>query len=393
MSFLTPKKLILAGFAVVLLIAIPLMFFLLKQQKNVTTTATAATVVSLSPSSSTVNTGDLVNLDINVDPRGVNKVSFIKLVLNYDATKLATLDAGFTVSSWTLADGTQFTPSILQGPTYDSGTITVTVSTGQSPQDAIQKLTKIGTLSLTAIGATQTTSTQVTFASSTQVLSIGSSDQFSQNILASTDPANVTINEVQAVPTVTPSAVTPMPTSSVIATPSPTPIVSALSPTPSVTVNANSPVCAAMALDKPTQGIVPYIVNFTVTGSSSASTISKVSFNFGDGLTQDVTQSGGIGGNSVNVVLAHTYSLAGTYNATAILTDALGNLSSTANCSQTITVSQNALSTAVASPTATQIAQVSPSPLPPTGPNNTVIAIGGIGLMLTIIGAFLLLAL
>ena len=380
---LTPKKLILAGFAIVLLIGIPLMFFLLKQQKN-TANPTASTTLSLTASTTTVNVGDTFNLDLNVDPGGVNQVSFLKLVLNYDTTKLATLDAGFSVNPWTLADGTQFTPSILQGPTYDAGTITVTISTGQDPKDAIQKLTKIATFSFQAIGATETTPTQVSFATSTQVLSIGATNQYSQNILANTNPASITINQAQPTPTPTP-VITPTPTL--------TPSATTASPTPTIAISPNAPTCTSLTLDQTNQGTAPYTLAFTVAGSSSTSTISKATFDFGDGQTQDVTQNGGIGSNTVSIVLAHTYTVPGTYPASATLTDASGNVSSVTNCSQTITITQGTSTANTASPSGTLIAQVSPSPLPPSGPNNSIIMIGVIGIILAIIGASLLFAL
>jgi len=387
MSSFTPKKLILAGFVLVLLIGIPVMFFLLKQQKN-TTNVAAATVLSLSAPPAAVNVGDPVNFDINVNPGGINKVSFLKLVLNYDPTKLATIDAGFAVNSWTIANGTQFTPSILQGPTYDDGTVTITVSTGQAPEDAIQGLTntKIGTITFKAIATTDTTPTQVSFATTTQLLSIGASDQFSQNVLSNTTPASVSINAAQVIPTAIPTVVTPTPT----VTPSTT---ASSSPTPTVTVSANAPTCSSLTLDKIAQGVAPYTLAFTVTGNSANSTISKVTFNFGDSITQDVTQSGGIGSSSVSAVLTHIYNVPGTFTATAVLTDTNGNLSSTANCTQIVTISQGTLTTSVATPTATQIAQVSPSPLPPTGPNNTIITVGAIGIILSVVGVFLLFAL
>jgi hypothetical protein len=138
---------------------------------------------------------------------------------------------------------------------------------------------------------------------------------------------------------------------------------------------------------------VPLSTNLTVTGASSNSTISKITFNFGDGQTQDITASGGIGTNSVSVLQSHSYATAGTFQAEATLTDALNAVSNTTTCAVTITAGGTATTTVIVAPTATPtsvLAQV--SPLPPTGPAD-LIKIGSIGGIIMLIGVVLLFAL
>lgn len=387
-SFISGKKLILLGFIVVLLVAIPLTVYLVQQQQKTKSSAVAATILTFVPSEKTVNVNDNFNLDVNVDPGGVNQVSFVKLNITYDPTKIATSSSGITLGSWTAIDGSKFTPSILQGPTYGNGEISVTISVGSSPQNVIQKPTVIATIGFTAISPTDPTYTQVQFGNQTQVLSIGSTDQFNENVLSSAPPAKITINASSApTPTNTP---TPTPTVVITPTDTPTPTGSTIiptntpTPTPAQQATSNSPVCSSLTIDKSSSGTTPYNVNLTVTGSSGNSTISKVSFNFGDGQTQDITNTGGIGTNSVSVLQSHIYNSAGTFTTTATLTDANGLVSNIGNCSLVMTISSQIAQNPTPIP--------SPAPLPPTGPTQ-IVTVGTIGAVITIIGAVLLFSL
>ena len=141
------------------------------------------------------------------------------------------------------------------------------------------------------------------------------------------------------------------------------------------------PVCSSLVLDKSAVGTVPYAITFTVAGTDSNGTLNKASFSFGDGTIQEVTEGGGIGTNSVNTGLSHTYSTTGTFTATATLTDNSGGVSN--SCTQVITVSSG-------------IAEVPPPVAPtvaPAGPAETLIGIGVIGIIFSIIGGALLLIL
>jgi hypothetical protein len=368
------KKILLIGFIVVLLIAIPVTVFLVQQQQKTKSAAVAATTISILPASQNpIHVGDDVTLNVQVNPATAtttNLVSFVKYTIMYDSTKLATDGAGF------VSDTTAGLPTVLQGPVYGTGTISITLSAGGNADKVIQKITNLGAVTFKALATTDAAPTQITFGNDTQVLSLGSSDQFNENVLASANPAVLTI--------IASTAVTPTPTPTATPTPTPTPT---LTPTPTATQSATLPTCSSLTADT-ASGAVPLSTHLTVTGASSNSTISKITFSFGDGQTQDITASGGIGTNSVSVLQSHSYTTAGTFHATATLTDATNAVSNSTNCSVTITAGG-----VVAAPTSTPtqaIAQV--SPLPPTGPAD-IIKIGSIGAVITLIGVVLLFAL
>jgi hypothetical protein len=367
------KKVLLLGFILVLLIAIPVTVFLIQQQSKTKSGATAATTISILPASQDpIKVGDKVSLDIQVNPATATTANIVELVqftIMYDSTKLATDGAGFVANT---ATGL---PNISHGPIYGDGTISVTLSTNGDVTKVIQKLTTIGTINFKAIAITDTPS-QITFGNDVLVQSIGTTDIGNENVLSSANPAALTI-VAGAEPTATP---TPTPTAEPTATPTPTPTAE---PTAAQT---NVPTCTNLTADV-TSGTAPLSTNLTATGSSSNSTISKITFNFGDGQSQDITESGGIGTNSVSVLQSHSYATAGTFQATAILTDAANAVSDSTSCKVAITVGGV---TAAPTATPTEIAQV--SPLPPTGPADLV-KVGSIGAIITLIGAVLLFAL
>jgi hypothetical protein len=361
------KKILLLGFIVVLLIAIPVTVFLVQQQQKTKTAAVAATTISiLPPSQAPIHVGDSVNLNVQVNPATAttsNLVSFVKFTIMYDSTKIATDGAGF------VPDTAAGLPLVEQGPIYGAGTLSITLSAGGSSNKVIQTTTNLGTITFKAIAITESAPTQITFGNDTLVRSLGTSDQFNENVLSSANPAVLTIIDATPTPTATPTVT--------------------LTPTP--TISSTAPTCNSLTADT-TSGAAPLNTNLTVSGNSANSTISKVTFNFGDGQSQDITASGGIGTNSISVLQSHSYATSGTFNVIATLTDASNVVSNSANCSLTITVgSQN--TTIVAAPTATPtpiIAQV--SPLPPTGPADLV-KVGSIGAIIILIGAILLFAL
>lgn len=373
---LNGKKLFLIGFIVVLLIGIPLTVYLLQQQQEVRSRAEASTNLAFNPSSTSSapiqkNVGDSIPLDISVDP-GKNLVSFVKLEIQYDPSVLATASGAFKAN-------TDAFPSVLEGPVYSDGKIAVTLSVGPDPTKAIQSKVTAGTITFTALKNTDPgTPTLVTFTSNTQVLSIGSNDQASENVLSSATPATIAIagSSVSVTPTepvTTPSEV-PTDTPAISGAPSPT-----TAPTTAPSSGGTPPTCTSLTADRATTGNAPFALTFTASGNSSTGTISKVTFNFGDGQVSDVTDSGGIGTATVNVQASHTYNNPGTFQATATLTDNNNAVSTTASCTQTVTVT---------APTGTTGGNPSPT-MPATG--STGIATGiGIGTLLLIIGGGLL---
>lgn len=391
---LSPKKLILLGFVVVLLVAIPLTVYLVQQQQKTKTGAQPATTLKFIPSTTNAKVGDTINVDINVDPSNINQVTFLKVAVKYDPAKLSTSQTDVTINSWQTSSGSTFKPTVLAGPTVDNtaGTITFTLSTGNTPQNVITAPTRVATVNFKALATTGSTPTQVSFgaAPQTDVRSLGTSDQYSEPVLSSAPPIAINIADLTASPTpsITPSV-------SPTVTPSATPTVSP-SPTAVVTAAPEAPVCSSLTLDRSATGTAPYAITFTVNGSSTVSNITKVTFDFGDGQNQDLTQTGGIGTQTVSAVTSHTYSTAGNYTATATLTDSNGNASVATNCTQAITISD--AGTVTATPTVAITAQptleASATPtLAPTGPGNTVITVGALGAILSVLGLVILFAL
>jgi hypothetical protein len=404
------KKIFLGGFIAVLLVGIPLTVYLLQQQQEVRSHAEKSTNISFAPDSSQTtplqkNVGDQIPLDITINP-GKNLVSFVKLEIQYDPDKLATDSANpFQANSVVF-------PSVLEGPIYSPGKISVTLSVGPDPTKAIQTTVKAGTLTLKAIANTPAgTPTVVTYGAATQVLSLGSNDQASENVLSSPIPAYINIGGSTPypsgdIPTAVPSGGEPTPTYAAVpttpldqptVTPVPTDVVPSLTPEASVTPTASgsgknggpnvAPVCNNLTLDRSATGDAPYSITFGANGSDSDGTISKVTFNFGDGQVSDVTQAGGIGTATVtNAQVSHTYNNPGTYQASAVFTDSGDAVSAADNCTQTITIntpgSSGGSSVVVSSQSAVPT-------VPPTGSTEVAIGIGFVSLLLVIGGSLL----
>ncbi len=342
------KKLFLVGFIVLLLVGIPASVYLVQQNQETRSRAEKSTNLSFLPNSSvsgpiTKNVGDVIPLDIQVDP-GTNLVTFIRLEIQYDPDKLATASGAFTVNSSVF-------PTVSAGPVYTPGKIVVTLSSGFDATKAVQTKVRAATLKLKALAPTDpNTPTLVTYSVNTVVTSLGANDQSSENVLAGTSPANIAIlGAATTTPTQSPTDVPTTAPTTGANTPTPAPTTAANTPTPAPTTAANTPaptgtsgtnpVCSSLNVDK-SSGQAPLAVNFTAVGTSTnPNTISKVTFNFGDGQVSDVTTGGGIGTASVNVPLAHTFATAGTFQATALVTDSANGVSTANNCTQTITVS------------------------------------------------------
>lgn len=396
--FSSYKKIFLLGFIIVILVAIPFSVYLAQKRQNISSKATASTTLSFEPSSKTVSVGDTLTLNIFLDPgKGTppNQVSYAKLSINFDASKFTTIPKTDTEESlMPNATGNTMT-TIVDDPKYESGKATMSLSIGADPTKAIVTRTKIATLQLQATAVTTPTEPNITFdtaSNNTQVLSIASSDQTSENVLLSTTiPATVTVVAATATTTTSPiptatTSTSPIPTATTTAAPIPTTTVAA-----SPAIN-NPPICSSLNIDRLATGSAPYSLTFTAIGNDSDGTISKASFNFGDGPVQILTSGGGIGTNSVSSQISHTYNNAGIYTAYAILTDNSGNLSAQqTSCTKTITVNSAPIQASQPSPT-TIAQQPIPQPtLPPTGDGKIMFGLGALGAILTIIGGVLLL--
>lgn len=373
---LSAKKLLIIGFILIILIAIPVTIFLLQQQQEIRSRAQAASTLSFEPTSNASNPiqvqkDDVVDLDIMVDPT-TNLVSFVKLEIQYDSTKLATTSGANGVGFF--EQNKNAFPSLRGDPQFDDGKVTLAVSVGPDPTASVQTKTKVGTIHFKALTDTDTP-TQVIFGPQTQVLSIGSADQASENVLSSSTPAIINIVGPATVPTDTPT-----PTEE---------------PTPSASPAANQiPVCTTLTADV-SSGSAPLAVNFTASGNDPDGTIEKVTFNFGDGNVTSITDN--LSQASVSAAASHTYDAGGTFTASAVLTDNAGE-TSTNTCSQTIivagpTATPTAAFTATATPT-TGAGTDTPTPtLESPGPGATIIGLGAFFTVLSLIGAVLFFAL
>ena len=361
------KKFFVIGFIVVLLVTIPLAVYLVKLNTGgAKSKAAPSTVLSAESANATVGVGDTVPVNIIADP-GANAVSVVKLNLSYDSTKLATTAGGFVPNAAAF-------PTILDPVTYgpctgNFCTITATLAIGADPTKAITTKTTVGTVSFKALATTETP-TNVTFGNQTTVYSVAQADQASENVLSSTTPLALSI----ATSTASTSG-TLTPTMTAAPTPT-TDQTGALTPTSAAN---QPPLCTTLSVDS-NSATPGGSINFTANGNSPGATISKVTFNFGDGNTLDVTDGGGLGTNNVSLQQAHTYATEGAYTATAIMTDVNSLISNSTTCSQVITIGTG--SAIANNPTGT-------SKLPNTGPGDTLLAIGIVGAVLALIGGLL----
>lgn len=392
---MTRKKILLFGFVAVLLVGIPLTIYSIKTQQESRTRAEKSTTLSFLPPSTTSApiiqaTGSDFLLDVQVDP-GTNLVSFLKMEIDYDDTKIATSEAvdAFKVNNVAF-------PITLEGPSFSPGKIFITLSVGSDPTNAVQTPTKALSIQFKALAKTIDAPTNITFGNMTEVLSIGGNDQASENVLQTINPAIISIIDAAdltpsvtgnptpttapvatTAPTITPYPTIPTPTSAILPT--------GITPTAGPVTANQIPVCSALNIDRITTGNAPYSVTYTAIGTDADGTISRVSFNYGDGPLETVTNSGGIGSNSVNVQRSHTYYNPGTYTANAQMTDNQNGSSDINTCRQTIIVLAQPTGTGNGYNNLTPAATISLI----VGPGNIFIGAGAVALIFTLVGGFL----
>ena len=389
---LSGKKLLLLGFIAILLIGIPVTIFVLQKQQETRIRAQKSTVLSFDPVSSDATpiqkaVGDDIPLSIVVDP-GTNLVAWIRVVITYDQTKLS-LTSGSSQSGgiepFVINPATSFT--FFNGPVYTDGKIEAELSVGADPTKALQNPVTLATINFKAIANTDGPPTVVAYSAQTQASSLGSGDQANEDVLSSTTPANILIGTSTAtITTPTPTGglttITPTAPSGTTVTVAPT---ATRTPTPTTGAGAGGaaanqiPICSTLNVDRATTGTAPLSLTFTANGTDADGTISKATFDFGDGTPVDVTSGGGIGTNSASVQNAHTFNNPGSYAVKATFTDNSGGISIVGTCTQAVTV-QAAPTTVVAT-------------LPPTGPAGLVIGFGAIAGILTLVGTLLFFAL
>lgn len=255
------KKFIIISSLLFILAAVPATIFLTQEPQDDRSRASASTTLSYTPNTSGTaplvkNVGDPVALDIMIAP-GSNLPSLVKLEMQYDSTKFQPATPAFTVNA------TAF-PTTIEGPVVLDGKVLISVSIGSDSTKAIQSLTKVGTLNLVAKAPTNGTPAQLSFGTRSQVLSLAQSDEATENVLATTQPAFVNIASsatptlIAATATMAPSA-TPLPSATPIPTNTPTPLPT-LTPTPTFAPTATRTPTATVgptATTIPTQTPMP----------------------------------------------------------------------------------------------------------------------------------------
>lgn len=393
---MTRNKILALGFVVILLVGIPLTLYTVQQQQESRTQAQLATNLSFTPNSTATSPiqtaiGQTVSLDVMVDP-GTNIVSFIKLEIQYDETKLATAEATTTGES-AFEVNEDALPLVVDGPIFTPGKIEATLSTGTDPTQAIQTLTRAVTISFRALAETGDTPTNVTYGNTTEILSIGGNDQASENVLLGVNPAFIAIaaDGSGITPSPTGGGGVPTPTTGTALTPIPT-VPSGTNPTQPPQATNQLPVCSAFNIDRETTGAAPYSVTFTAVGTDADGTITKATFNYGDGPVETVTETGGIGTNSVNVQRAHTYNNPGTYQATALMTDNQNGVSNQTSCQTTIVVLAPT-SGANGGGTDTGLSPFPSATMADPGPGDVFIGLGALAAVFVLVGGFIFFAL
>ncbi|MFH1832744.1 MAG: PKD domain-containing protein [Candidatus Levyibacteriota bacterium] len=421
MHLLSGKRFVLIGFIVVLLTAIPFTVYLAQKQQETKSKAEVLAVLSLlegggqssQGSPITRDTGQSLDLDLWVDPGNQtgydirNSVVYVGVTIKYDSTKLALNPSQPAIPCGGVEKVHDLFQPISPPNCSNPGTVTAAwIIT--DPNNALEAKAIIAKFHFLPIAPTSSP-IEISFdTNNTTVASKVKNTSPENNSLLSANSAWVTISG---------EALTPAPTAGE-GTPTATPVPGQATNTPAPTAGTGNPVCTALNTDRTPNGNAPFTVSLTANGNDPNGTISKVTFDFGDGPVQNVTQSGGVGTNSVSVQVSHTYQNAGSYKATATLTDNNNLLSDPTTCTQTITVSQATPTQAggggggaiyvTATPTVTpsggaatptevtatteETAATAVPTLKP-GPNNNIAGIGIAGIITAIIGSLIFLAL
>lgn len=274
------KKFLIIASLLFVLAAVPATILLMQEPQDTRTRASASTTLSYTPNTSgsaplVKNIGDPVALDIMINP-GSNLPSLVKLEMQYDSTKFEPATSAFTVN-------TSAFPTTIEGPVVLDGKVLISVSIGSDSTKAIQSITKVGTLNLVAKDSTNGTPAQLSFGTRSQVLSLAQSDEATENVLATTQPAFIDIAS-SAAPTLIAATATPLPTATPIPTNTPTPFPT-LTPTPTfapTVTGAPTATVVPIATVIPTQTPIP-----TPTINPASTTLTFTVFMHGIGNSGD----------------------------------------------------------------------------------------------------------
>lgn len=374
------KKLILLGFALVLLVGLPLTLFVLQNQTKPQSSAAASTQFSFSLPSGSLAVGQSFNADVIVDPGGQNQVSFVKVTFTYDGNKIDKAS-----STPVTIDTTKYT--ILEQPAVNCDSsnlcqVSFTISVGNTTSNIIKTATDVAKVALIAKTVTDPgTTTDLKFVSGqNQALSVATSDQPAENVFQSGKNGSLTIqNQTQTDSGsggTTTDTTTPTPDTTGDTTGTSDASGSGSGGSGGTTASTTTVSCSDFTADV-NAGSAPLTVTFSATGSTPTDTIAKVTFNYGDGLVDDVATGSGIGTNTATTQISHTYQTNGTYTASAVFTTAGGDANGSTDCTQKITVGS----------TFNANNQSTKGGLPNTGPGETLLFVGAAGAILTILGA------
>lgn len=371
------NKFFLLGNLAFLLIAIPVILYFVKNQTSTTGSAAPTTTLSfIDPSLTPDQCDDTKKSRLVLNP-GQNVVSTVQLSLKWDKTKF---DVDF-------APNQNAFPQTLKGPEQTTAGMTITLNIGSDVTKAITTTTDVGTLTIKPLAPTNGEVIKLEVDPvATKVFSLSDQDGATENVYnsAGSSPLQISIvakacGSTSPTPSVTTTQTNPTVT-----------VAPTTAPTAAPTGPANqSPICISLN-SSTSSGSAPLAVTFTATGRDSDGTLTKATFNFGNGSQQDV--STGLGTASGSAQTSHTYVSGGVFTATSVFTDNRGAVS--AICSKQISVSGAVATTApTATPTIAPIATQIPTATPTIAPSGsigvTISIIGGI-LLVVIAGIFLL---
>lgn len=180
------KKLVAILIGLFAIIGLVVTIYLVQRQQELRGRAEKATLLTLAPPNQNVSPGEDAKLDVVINP-GANQVNFVKFTIKFDPDRFSADE-----NSFALEPGSDL--KIVDGPVAGDGEFSVSVGVGSDPTKVIRTTQKIGSIKFSVKENASGGASQVTFDEGrTQVRSIGATDAFTENVLASTVPATITI--------------------------------------------------------------------------------------------------------------------------------------------------------------------------------------------------------
>lgn len=381
------RRFFIVGIILLALIATPIVaYFLISQKTSNQTHASPASSLLFEAVNSPIVVGQAFSIVIDVNPTSggtSNAVSFVKVDISYDGSKLQATNNSLVPSS--IFSTTIAAPiNICNG---NACTLSATFSVGPDLSKAVTTQTPVGTITFTPLAPTdQNAPISLGFVSGqNQILSVPINSQPAQNVFTQGIPASIVI-----LPSSNTSLISPTPTTVATSNSANTTATNSLFATPTTATSNQLPVCTNLTVTQVATDASGFTYQLTATGVDSYGTIGKITFAFGDGNVQTVTSGPTIGTNSVNGSASHMYTASGIYTASAFMTDNNSQTSTPTSCSQSVTVGLVAQGNGSNDQTATPSPTLPPTTLktlPTTGPGNALVTIGLLGTAMVILGA------